>query len=185
MKLKVWAPSEVVLDVEVSKVKAEAPAGGLSSPRHVDFVSALVPGILSFGLIGGTTEYLAIDHGVLVKCGAEVSVSTRTAVRSQDVATLRDAVENQFRKLRRRNRLRVFLRRSSKPNSCANSWKSRNMRDHEPPPDKKLPEQAQNLIGRVEVRAARILRARGGGGSPAWRAMALVGLIGWTVVFGC
>ena len=56
------------------------------------------------------------------------------------------------------------------------------MRDHEPPPDKKLPEQAQNLIGRVEVRAARILRARGGGGSPAWRAMALVGLIGWTVV---
>ena len=110
MKLKVWAPSEVVLDVEVSKVKAEAPGGWFCLlPRHVDFVSALVPGILSFGLIGGTTEYLAIDHGVLVKCGAEVSVSTRTAVRSQDVATLRDAVENQFRKLREKEQAaRVF-----------------------------------------------------------------------------
>jgi len=100
MKLKVWVPTEVVFDQEVTKIKAEAENGWFGLlPRHVDFVTSLVPGILSFDLPGKQTEYLAIDHGVLVKCGPEVSVSTRNAVRGADLGTLKEAVAKQFRTL--------------------------------------------------------------------------------------
>lgn len=98
MKLKVWVPTEVVLDQEVTKIKAEAENGWFGIlPRHVDFVTSLVPGVLAFELSGKQTEYLAIDHGVLVKCGPTVSISTRNAVRSADLGTLKDAVKKQFR----------------------------------------------------------------------------------------
>ena len=101
MRLKVWVPTEVLLDEEVTKVKAEAENGWFCIlPRHIDFVTALVPGILSFEGPGRPTQYLAIDHGILVKCGPEVSVSTRHAVRGTDLATLQETVAEQFRVLR-------------------------------------------------------------------------------------
>jgi len=98
MRLRVWVPTEVFFDEEVTKVKAEAENGWFCIlPRHIDFVTALVPGILSFQLPGNPTEYLAIDRGILVKCGPEVSVSTRNAVRGAGLDTLHEAVAKQFR----------------------------------------------------------------------------------------
>jgi F-type H+-transporting ATPase subunit epsilon len=110
MKLKVWVPTEVVLDEQVGKIKAEAENGWFCIlPRHVDFVAALVPGVLSFEPSGAPTEYLAIDQGVLVKCGPEVCISTRNAVRSSDPGTLREAVETQFRRIHEKEQAaRVF-----------------------------------------------------------------------------
>jgi len=100
MKLKVWAPTEVVFEQEVTKIKAEAENGWFGIlPRHVDYVTSLVPGILSFELPEKRTEYLAIDHGILIKCGSEVSISTRNAVRGADLTTLKEAVRKQFHTL--------------------------------------------------------------------------------------
>lgn len=100
MKLRVWVPSDVVVEQETTKIKAEAENGWFCIlPRHVDCVTSLVPGILSFDLPDGTTEYLALDHGILVKCGPDVSVSTRTAVRGADLGALKEAVEKQFHAL--------------------------------------------------------------------------------------
>lgn len=97
MKLKVSVPNDVRFDEEVTRIKAEAEDGWFGIlPKHIDFVTALVPGVLSFDLPGGETEYLAIDHGVLVKCGLEVCVSTRAAIRGGDLGNLREAVEKQF-----------------------------------------------------------------------------------------
>lgn len=99
MKLKVRVPADVLLDEPVTKIKAEAENGWFCVlPRHVDFVTALVPGVLSFESPGRATEYLAIDRGVMVKCGAEVSVSTRNALRGADLGSLKDAVETQYRR---------------------------------------------------------------------------------------
>jgi len=99
MRLKVWIPTEAVLDEEVTRIKAEAENGWFGIlPRHVDFVTSLVPGILTFELPGKQIGYLAIDQGILVKCGPVVSVSTRNAVRSQDLARLKQAVVEEFRK---------------------------------------------------------------------------------------
>ena len=98
MKLKVWIPTEVLVEEEVTKIKAEAENGWFCIlPRHIDFVTSLAPGVLTFELPGKGTEYLAIDHGILVKCGPEVSVSTRSAVRGADLGSLQKAVEKQFR----------------------------------------------------------------------------------------
>ena len=100
MRLKVLAPTAVILDQEVTKVIAEAENGSFCLlPRHIDFVAALVPGLLSFTTSDKREEFLAIDEGMLVKCGAEVLVSTRTAVRGPDLGVLQRTVEEQFRRI--------------------------------------------------------------------------------------
>jgi F-type H+-transporting ATPase subunit epsilon len=99
MKLTVWLPSEVLLvEEEVERIKAEAENGWFGVlPRHVDFVTALVPGVMTFQPRGKPEQYLAVDHGVFVKCGPDVSVSTRNAVRGTSLEQLKTEVEVQFR----------------------------------------------------------------------------------------
>ena len=98
MKLTVRLPSEVLLEEEVERIKAEAVDGWFGIlPRHIDFVTALEPGVMTFQARGKAEEYLAVDHGILVKCGADVSVSTRNAVRGTSLEHLKTEVELQFR----------------------------------------------------------------------------------------
>jgi F-type H+-transporting ATPase subunit epsilon len=100
MRLKVCLPTEVLVDTEVTKVIAEAENGSFCLlPRHIDFVTALVPGLLSFVRTAGEETFLAVDEGILVKCGADLWVSTRQAVRGPDLGQLRHTVETQFRRL--------------------------------------------------------------------------------------
>jgi F-type H+-transporting ATPase subunit epsilon len=101
MKLKVILPTEIMVDVEVNKVTAEASNGSFCLlPRHIDFVAALVPGLLSFVKAGNEVEeFLAVDEGILVKCGPEVLVSTRKAVRGPELGQLRETVEKTFKVL--------------------------------------------------------------------------------------
>jgi F-type H+-transporting ATPase subunit epsilon len=97
MRLTVWLPTEILMQEEVTRIRAEAPNGWFGLlPRHIDFVTALVPSVLAFAHTGGTEEYLAIDKGILVKCGPEVSVSTRAAVRGTNLDQLRKDVEARF-----------------------------------------------------------------------------------------
>jgi len=97
MTLKVWLPAEVLLEEPVTRIKAEAENGWFGLlPRHIDFVTALVPGVMTFQSPGKPEEYLAIDRGILVKCGPDVSVSTRNAVRGTSLARLKADVEQQF-----------------------------------------------------------------------------------------
>ncbi len=101
MKLKVLLPTEVLLEEEVVKVTAEAENGSFCLlPRHIDFVAALAPGLLSFvKAADGNEEFLAVDEGILVKCGPEVLVSTRQAVRGPELGMLRATVEKTFKVL--------------------------------------------------------------------------------------
>jgi len=97
MHLKVLLPTQVLVDEPVGKVTAEGEDGGFCLlPRHVDFVSALVPGLLVFEPTAGGEQFLAIDEGTLVKCGDEVLVSTRRAVRGTDLGQLQQMVDEQF-----------------------------------------------------------------------------------------
>lgn len=100
MKLKVLLPTEVLLDEAVVKVNAEAKNGCFCLlPHHINFVTALVPGILSFVSIDGQETFLAVDEGILIKSGAQVFVSTRNAVRSKDLKQLQQTIEKRFRLL--------------------------------------------------------------------------------------
>jgi len=101
MKLKVLLPTEVLVDEPVRKVTAEAANGSFCLlPRHIDFVAALVPGLLSFETEEeGEEVFLAVAEGVLVKAGQEVRVSVRSAVRGGELGELRRIVEEKFKVL--------------------------------------------------------------------------------------
>jgi F-type H+-transporting ATPase subunit epsilon len=105
MRLAVLLPWRVLVDQEVTTVVAEAENGWFClRPRHVDFVAALVPGVLVFTTAAGAEGLAAIDHGLLVKCGAEVLVSTWRGATGADLGTLRAVVEREFLALDDRQR---------------------------------------------------------------------------------
>ncbi|HRR21406.1 MAG: F0F1 ATP synthase subunit epsilon [Bacteriovoracaceae bacterium] len=98
MNFKILLPYKVFVHRDVDKVKAEAINGSFCLlPRHIDFVAALVPGLLSVQRSGSPEEYYATDEGVMVKKGDEVLVSTRNAVIIPDLGRLEGLVEEQFK----------------------------------------------------------------------------------------
>ena len=105
MKLKVLLPAEVLIKEDVTKVVAEAHNGFFCLlPRHVDFVAALVPGILSYETGSSREVFLAVDEGILIKCAQEVLVSARNAVRGPDLGQLRLTVVEKFEALDEREK---------------------------------------------------------------------------------
>ena len=106
MRLKVITPIIVLIDRPVTKVIAEAENGHFCLlPNHIDFVAALVPGILSFTLETGKEVFVAVDEGILIKCGQEVLVSTRNAIEGKDLETLKQTVNEQFQALDEKEKL--------------------------------------------------------------------------------
>lgn len=98
MNLKILLPAGILLNEQVNKVIAEAVNGSFCLlPRHIDFLAALAPGILSFVSAEGKEEFLAVDEGVLVKAGPEVLVSSTRAVQGGELGQLKDTVERVFR----------------------------------------------------------------------------------------
>jgi F-type H+-transporting ATPase subunit epsilon len=100
MHLKILLPTEVFVDQSgVSSVVAETREGSFGLLEHrLDCVAALVPGILAY-TEQQKTVYLAVDEGVLVKTGADVTISVRHAIGGTDLARLHDAVKQNFLKL--------------------------------------------------------------------------------------
>jgi len=100
MRLRVLLPTEVLVDEETAKVIAEGENGAFCLlPRHIDFVAALVPGLLSFCDLEGRESFAAIDEGILVKCDRDVSISTLNGVRGTNLAELETLVEERFLEL--------------------------------------------------------------------------------------
>ena len=105
MNLKVLLPSEVLIEETVEKVTADAQNGSFCLlPRHIDFVAALVPGLMSYKTADGKEIFLAVDEGILVKCADEVMVSTRKAVKGLRLGELRKTVEEQFKRVDEREK---------------------------------------------------------------------------------
>ena len=106
MRLKVLVPTNVLIDEDVGKIIVEADNGSFCLlPRHVDFLAALVPGLLMYARPTGAEVFLAIDEGLLVKRGAEVLVSTRQAIPGGDLGRLRQSVHDEFETLDERQRV--------------------------------------------------------------------------------
>lgn len=106
MTLKVVTPTGVVLNEPVAKVVARGSAGAFGLlPRHVDYVSDLVPSVLVHVDEEGRERFLGVNLGTLVKCGPEVVVATRDAIPGTDLATLEAKVEESFRHLDEQERV--------------------------------------------------------------------------------
>ena len=65
-------------------------------PHRLDCKAALVPGILCYETEAEGEVYLAVDRGILVKAGPEVSISVRNAIGGSDLAALGAAVKREF-----------------------------------------------------------------------------------------
>lgn len=106
MRLKILLPASVLIDEPITKVVAEAPNGSFCLlPRHRDFVTSLVPGILCFENEVGHESFVAVGEGILTKSGPEVRVSTRTAARSDQLGELQRIVREEFQSLDDRERV--------------------------------------------------------------------------------
>ena len=98
MQLEILLPFQVFArKTGVSRIVAETADGSFGLlPHRLDCVAALVPGILVCENDAEGEFWVAIDEGVLVKAGTQVSVSVRRALTDTDPVRLREAVEREF-----------------------------------------------------------------------------------------
>ena len=93
MNLTIYLPSEIFLDTSVTKVVGEGPAGSFGIlPRHIDFVTALVPGILRYLPASGREAFIALKGGILVKQQDQVAIATQLAI-AGELGFLKETVE--------------------------------------------------------------------------------------------
>ena len=86
MRLEVLTPARRILDKTVRRLRAEAPGGHFGLlPRHGDFITELVAGILIYEPEDGPERFVAVNSGTLVKCGDEVLVAVRGAIEGDDL----------------------------------------------------------------------------------------------------
>jgi len=105
MIFKVSVPSKRLVEAKVRKVIAEAENGAFCLlPQHIDFVASLAPGLFFYETEGGEEVFLAINEGILLKCGEEVLVSTRQAVRGPALGALKETIEKEFQVLDERGK---------------------------------------------------------------------------------
>ncbi len=99
MNLILSTPTEILVNTAIEKIEVEAIDGFFTLlPKHIDFVTALKSGIISY-VANGKKHYAACDHGVLVKKGAEVHLSTAMAVLGENLDVLQKTIDTTFKQL--------------------------------------------------------------------------------------
>ena len=98
MQLKVTSPIGIILEKEVQKIDFEALDGHFTIlPRHIDFVSAMPPNIVSYQTPDRQTHYMACNRGIFVKKGDAVFMSVHKAVLSETLEDLSQIIEGEFK----------------------------------------------------------------------------------------
>ena len=97
MHVMLRLPSRALFDGRATRLTAVAENGGFGMlPNHIDFVTALVPSVLTLVTPEGRERIFGIDEGLLIKKGHVVDVAVRRGVEGEDLATLRDTVRETF-----------------------------------------------------------------------------------------
>jgi F-type H+-transporting ATPase subunit epsilon len=98
MRLKIVLPTQVLLEEgDLIKISAEGQDRAFTLlPRHIDFTTVLVPGILTYVKSDGIPHYAALDEGVLVKRRWEVFVSVMNGILTDDLESIGDVIKSEF-----------------------------------------------------------------------------------------
>jgi F-type H+-transporting ATPase subunit epsilon len=105
MNLTILLPEKTYWQGRVKKVVGEAKNGSFCLlPAHVDFVTIMVPGIFYTVTEENQDLYLAINEGILLKTGSEVTLATRNAVKGENLGSLKKQVEEDFKKINQQDR---------------------------------------------------------------------------------
>ena len=101
MNLKILLPFKVFATLQnVKQIVAETSGGQYGFlPQRLDCVAALVPGILMYESAEAGIKYIAVDKGILVKEGENITVSVRNAIGGTDLGKLHESVEKEFKEL--------------------------------------------------------------------------------------
>jgi F-type H+-transporting ATPase subunit epsilon len=97
MKVTLRLPTRLLYEARATRLTAVAPNGAFGIlPNHIDFVTALVPGVLTLGFANGQEEIFGLDEGLLVKKGHQVDVVAMRGVRGDDLTSLHATVSTSF-----------------------------------------------------------------------------------------
>lgn len=98
MHLKIFLPYGVFADIKnVKRIVVDTTHGSYGIlPRRLDCTAALVTGILVYETEGDGEKYIAVNDGILIKAGLQVSISVRHAIGNAELGTLRAMVEKEM-----------------------------------------------------------------------------------------
>lgn len=98
MKLVIATPVGVLSDIAIRKVTFETPSGYYTLlPRHVDFVSTLSAGIITYEPENEAIKYAACHCGVVVKKGDVVTLTVQGAVLGPSLPELQNLIKTEFK----------------------------------------------------------------------------------------
>jgi len=97
MKVTVRLPTRILFEGQATRLTAVAQDGAFGIlPNHTDFVTALVPSVLTLRLVDGSENIFGLDEGILVKKGLNIAISALRGVKGDDLGSLKETVENSF-----------------------------------------------------------------------------------------
>lgn len=98
MQLKILLPYGVFADIKnVKRIVVETTDGSYGIlPRRLDCTAALVTGILLYETKSEGEKYVAVNEGILIKAGSQVSISVRHAIGNAPLGKLRAMVEKEM-----------------------------------------------------------------------------------------
>ena len=97
MRVFLRLPTRTLFEGHATRLTGVAQDGAFGIlPNHVDFVTALVPSVLTLRMVDGSEEIFGIDEGLLVKKGHRVVITVLRGVRGQDLGSLQDVVQARF-----------------------------------------------------------------------------------------
>ena len=96
MNLKIITPLEVFDVADVDRIYAEGMEGYFTIlPKHADYVSSLATSVFRF-ISGGRESVFAVDGGVFVKIGMNVSLAVRHIIKGDSLIDLKKKMEKEF-----------------------------------------------------------------------------------------
>jgi F-type H+-transporting ATPase subunit epsilon len=98
MHLKILLPYGVFAEIKnVKRIVVETTAGSYGIlPRRLDCTAALVTGILLYETESEGEKYIAVNEGILIKAGEQVSISVRNAIGNAPLGKLKAMVEKEM-----------------------------------------------------------------------------------------
>jgi len=97
MQVTLHLPTHTLFAGRATQLFAVAQNGSFGIlPNHIDFVTALVPSVLTLQTPGGEERVFGIDEGLLVKKGHIVDIAVRRGVMGDNLDTLRKTVRETF-----------------------------------------------------------------------------------------
>ncbi len=106
MRLRITAPTAIVVDCDVVSVRAEDASGSFGILNgHADFLTVLEVSVVSWRSADGKSGYCAVRNGILtVSGGKDVAVATREAHVGDDLEQLEAVVLAGYREHREAER---------------------------------------------------------------------------------